>query len=329
MNRRRILLAGAGGLLLLPSRALAQPPARKQRVLVLHSAPIPSGPYHRALRERLRAHGFVEGSTLILDAPPVTTGGREYMRRDFAKLLAKRPDAILAFTSAVTHAAVAEAPAVPLVFAWVADPVKEGLVKDYARPGGNATGVSNRSAEVAVKRLELLRDLAPAVKRVAVVGPTYDPEGEAALAALRPASQRMSFQLLEVGTTITLQLPEVRHAIQRGAQAILPLHVFSAFGARAAGEELARLCTAHRIPAIFAESEMVEVGALISYGTNLLDDVRRAADMLARILRGAKPSEMAIDQVSQFELAVNLKTAREIGIRVPASVLARASRVIQ
>jgi putative ABC transport system substrate-binding protein len=327
MNRRRVLLAGAAGILL--DRAFAQSAGRKVRVLVIHSAPIPSGPYHNALTERLRLQGFVEGKNLILDAPTFAFWGRESTRKDFAKLLGQKPDAVFAFTARISDAVIAEAPNVPVVFVWVADPVTAGLAKDYGLPGGNATGVSNRFAEVAVKRLELLRELAPAIKRVAVAGPTYEPEVEKALAGLRTAAPRFGFELSEVSTTMSLATMEVQRVIRSGAQALLPLHIYSAFGARGLGEEIARLCAAHRIPAIFAESEMVEAGALLSYGTNLVDDVRRAADMLAKVLRGAKPGEIPIDQASQFELAVNLKTARQINVRVPPAVLARASRVIE
>ena len=328
MNRRRALLAGAAGILL-PARALAQSAGRKVRVLVIHSAPIPSGPYHNALIERLRLRGFAEGKNLILNAPTFAFWGRESTRRDFAKLLRQKPDAVFAFTARITDAVIAEAPNVPVVFVWVADPVTAGLAKDYGRPGGNATGVSNRFAEVAVKRLELLRELAPAIRRVAVVGPTYEPEVEKAMAGLRTAAPRFGFELSEVSTTMSLATMEVQRVIRSGAEALLPLHIYSAFGARGLGEEIARLCAAHRIPAIFAESEMVEAGALLSYGTNLVDDVRRAADILAKVLRGAKPGEIPIDQASQFELAVNLKTARQINVRVPPAVLARASRVIE
>lgn len=328
MNRRRVLLAGAAGILL-SDRAIAQSAVRKAKVLVIHSAPIPSGPYHNALAERLRLQGFVEGKNLILDAPTLTYWGREAMRKDLAQLLGQKPDAVFAFTARVRDAVIAEAPKVPVVFVWVADPVTAGLAKDYGRPGGNATGVSNRFAEVAVKRLELLRELAPAIKRVAVVGPTYEPEVEKALAGLRTAAPRFGFELSEVSTSMSLQTMEVQRAIRSGAQGVLPLYIYSTFGARGLGDEIARLCAAHRIPAIFAESEMVEAGALISYGTNLLDDVRRAADILAKVLRGAKPGEIPIDQASQFELAVNLKTARQLKVRVPPAVIARASRVIE
>jgi putative ABC transport system substrate-binding protein len=328
VNRRRILLAGAGGLLL-PSRGLAQPAARKQRVLVLHSAPIPSGPYHRALRERLAMHGFIEGKNLVLDAPVVPTAGFDYMRQEVAKLLMQQPDAVMTFTPRITESALAETRTTPLVFVWVDDPVKAGMVKGYARPGGNATGVSNRFSEVIGKRLEVLRELAPSIRRVAIVGPTYQPEGEAAMATIRPAARALAFEVMEIGAYMSQVMSEIQLAIRNGAEAVLPLHIFSTLGYQRAGEEVAQLCAKQRIPTVFAESEMVEAGGLISYGTNLLEDVHRAADMLAKVLRGTNPGEIPIDQASQFELAVNLRTARQLAVRVPPAVLARASRVIE
>lgn len=326
MNRRHILLAAAATFL--PRTARPQPASRTFRVIVLHSAPIPSGPYHAALKERLAVHGFVEGKNLVLDTPVISTT-RLNVRQDSAKAFAKKPDAILAFTPNLTDDAILQAPTLPLVFVWVGDPVKVGLAKSYARPGGNTTGVSNRLAEVAIKRLELLRELSPSIKRVAVIGSTFQPEADVAMAGLRASAPQLGFDLIEVSTSVLLQLPELRRAIQNGAQAMLPLHVYSAYGARFSGEEVVRLCTAHRMPAIFAESELVEAGGLMSYGTNLVEDVRRAADMLAKVLRGAKPGDIPIDQASQFELAVNLKTALEMKIRIPPAVLARASRVIE
>ena len=327
MKRRHFMLAAAAGVLL-SGPTVAQPAGRKLRVLVLHSAPLPSGPYHAALRERLAMHGFVDGKNLVLEAPVLTTAGFDYMRQDLARMLKKTPDAMVTFTPRITEGALAEARTTPLVFVWVDDPVKARLVTAYSRPGGKATGVTNRFSEVAGKRLELLRELAPRIRRVAVVGPTYQPEGEAALAAIRPVARALGCELMEVGAYASQLTLEIQHAIRNGAEAVLPLHIFSTLGYRGLGEEIARLCAKQRIPSVFAESEMVEAGGLASYATNLLEDVRRAADMLAKILRGANPGEMPIDQASQFELAVNLRTARQLKIRVPEAVLARASRVI-
>ena len=272
--------------------------------------------------------GFVEGKNLALDVPSLNTAGLDWMRMDLVKPLKKNPDAIFAFTSRVADAARAEAPAIPLVFVWAADPVTAGIAKDYARPGGQSTGVANRFSDVAGTRLELLREIAPTIRRVAVAGSTYQPEEAAALAALRPVAQGLRIDLMEVSAgpgQITLEL---QHAFRKGAEAMLPLQIFSALGYRGIGEEIVRICARQRAPAIFAESEMVEAGALMSYGTNLVDEVRRGADMLAKILSGGKPAEIPIDQASEFELAVNLKTAQQMHIQVPAAVLARASRVI-
>ena len=327
MNRRAILLGGAAALL--SQAAFPQTSARKVRVLVIHSVPITFGPYHAALKERLAMRGFVEGKNLILDTPVFTNVGIDWVRLQLPKHLTPAPDVIFAFTARLATAAMNEAPRVPVVFAWVSDPVKAGIAKDYAHPGVNATGVSNRFVDVAVKRLELLRELSPAIKRIAIVGPTYQPDGAAAMAALRAAAPGLNLELLEVSTGLGNQTQELGHAIRKGAQAVLPLYIFSTFGAVSTGEEIARLCLAHRIPVVFAESEMVELGGLISYGTSLVDEVRRAADILARVLRGTKPQDIAIDQVSNFELAINLKTAQQLKLRVPPAILARASRVIQ
>jgi putative ABC transport system substrate-binding protein len=326
MNRRSAIAAILA--LATPARADAQAAGQKYRVLVLHSAPIPSGSYHTALKARLAAHGFVEGRNLVLDAPVVTTAGFDYLRQDLARLLKQPPDAVVTFAQRITESALAEARTTPLVFVWVDDPVKASLVKDYSRPGGMATGVTNRFSEVAGKRLEILRELAPRIRRLAVVGPTYQPEGEAAVATIRRLAPTLGFEVMEVGAYVSQLTLETQHAIAKGAEAVLPLHIFSTLGYRGTGEELARLCTKHRVPAVFAESEMVEAGGLVSYGTNLLEDVHRAADMLAKILRGTRPAEIPVDQASQFELAVNLRTARQLNVRVPPAVLARAARII-
>lgn len=274
-------------------------------------------------------HGLIDGKNLVLDAPVLTTAGFDYMRQDLARLLKQTPDAVMSFTPRVTEGALRETGTTPLVFVWVDDPVKAGLVKGYARPEGKATGVSNRFSEVLGKRLEVLRELAPRVRRVAVVGPTYQPEGEAALAMIRPVARTLGFDVMEVGAYASQLTLEIQHAIRNGAEAVLPLHIFSTLGYERLGEEVAALCAKHRVPTVYAESEMVTAGGLVSYGTNLLEDVRRGADMLAKVLRGANPGDIPIDQASQFELAVNLRTARQVKVRVPPAVLARASRVIE
>ena len=183
---------------------------------------------------------------------------------------------------------------------------------------------------MAIKRLELLRELLPTAKRVALIGSINLPELEAATPRLREASKRLGFEpkMVDIGGD-SPQVLVIEGAIKEGAQALLPLQIYSAFGQGVTGEQIVRHVNKRRLPAIFAESELVEAGGLMSYGTNLLEDVRRGADMLAKVLRGAKPAEMAIDQSARFELVINLKTARAIGIKIPQSLLVRADRVIE
>ena len=329
MKRRRFV-ALIGSALAVTHSVLAQQSARKYPIGALWSVLSESGrrPYRAALNERLAAHGFVEGKNLSID-DRIGAFGLSWDRKAVEELITGKPDALFTLTSGWTEAAQAATSSVPIVFAWVADPVLEGIVKEYARPGGNASGVSNRFIEVAIKRLELLRDLLPGAKRVALAWPLLLRWTEAARPRLREASERLGFELREVQAGAQDWVPAIKGAIRDGAEAVLPFTVFSWLGLRVTGEQVVRFTIEQRLPTIFAESEMVEAGGLISYGTNLLEDVRRGADMLAKVLRGAKPADIPVDQASRFELAVNLKTAKTLGIKIPLSILLRADRVIE
>jgi putative ABC transport system substrate-binding protein len=284
--------------------------------------------YRSALRDRLATHGFVEGRNLKIDARGAA--GIFHEDRDVAReLVTAKPDAIFTCTTRVTEAAQAATKSVPIVFVWVDDPVASGLVKSYARPGGNVTGVSNRLGELLVKRLELTRELLPRAKRVAVVGNTVTMQSkvfEAIEPALRKAAAQLGVELLEVAFRGSWD-GAIVEAKKDGAEAVLP---FASFGDQlVAGEQVVQLTNHLRIPTLFADAGMAEKGGLISYGTNLVDDVQRGADLLARALKGAKPAESPVDQAARFELVVNLKTAKALGIKIPKSVLLRADRVIE
>jgi putative ABC transport system substrate-binding protein len=318
------------GLVGVGAPTFGQQSTRKFRVAAFFSMP-PAlhAPYRAALARQLAVHGFVEGKNLSIDSRGASGVGLEWNREQAAQLLAEKPDAFFTTTSRVTQAVLAEAPAVPLVFAWVSDPVISGFVKDYSRPGGNATGVSSRLYDIAIKRLELLRELLPKANRVVLAGPLYFPEVQAAISPISSAAQRLGLEPKTVDTGYSYPAAVIEQTIDARSQALLALHDYTAHGERFTGEQIVRLVNEKRVPAIFADSEMVDVGGLMSLGGNRFDDVRRAADMLARVLRGAKPAELAVDQASRFELTVNLKTARLIGVRVPQSILLRANRVIE
>lgn len=281
--------------------------------------------YRTALREQLATSGFVEGLNLKIDA----RGAAEIFHQDrdiVREFVAAKSDAIFTCLTAGTQAAQAATKSVPIVFAWVADPVASGIVKSYAKPGGNITGVTDRFGELLVKRLELVRELLPRAKRVAVVGSIVRPLYEALSPPLRKAAGQLGFDLLEISFKAEW-VAAIDSAAKAGAEAVLP---FASFADQSvSGERVVQYTNEHRVPTIFADAETVERGGLISYGTNLVDDVRRGADLLARVLKGAKPADLPVDQAARFELVVNLKTAREMGLTIPPAILLRADRVIE
>lgn len=282
--------------------------------------------YRDALRERLASHGFVEGKNLRIDARGTAHFGddRDYVRA----MVAAKADAIFAVSSHATAAAMVASKSVPIVFVWVPDPIVSGLVRSYARPGRNATGVSSRFGELLHKRLELARELLPKAKRVAIVGQSYTDEYAAIAPELRKTAGRLQLELLEFVTADrTGWDSSLDRAIKFGAEAIVPFAWFADLPVT--GSVIVDMANRNRIPVVFADAESVERGGLISWGTNLVDDVRRGADMLARVLNGDKPSDLPVDQAARFELVVNLRTAKAIGLAVPQSVLLRADRVIE
>jgi len=277
--------------------------------------------YRAALVDRLATHGFVEHRNLRIEARTSQLGYSDAVR----KLVALKPDALLTCTTIATRGAQGVAGPIPIVFTWVADPVAANLVQSYAHPGGNITGVTNRYAELLVKRLELAREMIPAAKRVAITGGShnYPPY----LLLLRRAAETLGIELVELQFYDWRAL--VEEAKAAGAAALIPIPHFTALGLRASGEAVVKAALDRRVPVVFAGSEMVEAGGLVSYGTNLVDDIRRAADLLARVLKGADPGTIPVDQAARFELAVNLKTAKAIGLTISPSILVRADRVIE
>jgi len=324
LRRRRFLIA-AGALLAAPLAA-AQQPGRSYRVGVLCSfSPQMEQEYMAVFRDQLARHGFVDGQNLILEA--ASAWSRNQAESAARKLLADKVDAIFVVTTYLTLGAQAATQSVPIVFAWVAEPMAAGIVKDDRSPGGNTTGVTDRYFELTAKRLELVRELMPEAKRVAVISALVDPV-EAALRLARPTAERLGMELIhEVGSYHWET--GIEAATKAGAQALLFATPFSAFGLRSTAQRVVQLAMKHRIPAVCADREPVEMGGLVSYATSQTGDLRRAADCLARVLNGEPPATLPVEQAPDVELALNLKTARAIGLRVPPSIIARANRLIE
>lgn len=320
MRRRQILLGGAAALLWKAS-ALAQ---RTYRVgVLLPMAGLAGKPYVAVVREQLARQGFVEDRNLRLEAQ--YAGGPW---ADVRELVQSKPDAFLVCTTVLAQRLHAAVESVPIVFAWVADPVSSGFVQSYSRPGGNVTGVANRFFELAKKRTELLRELLPLASRAAMAAGVFDATIEIAMRQAQEVAKRLDLELFRAEAAADW-VGALGRAVDAGADAVLVLTPFSVFGMRWAAEDVVRFSIERRVPVVYSDLESVELGGLMSYGNSFMADLRQAADLLARVLKGAKPGEIAIEQAARFELAVNMKTARVIGIEIPRSILLRADRVIE
>jgi putative ABC transport system substrate-binding protein len=331
-QRRRFLIAASA--LLAAGRTLAQQPGRQYRVgVLLGGGQEGMRRYTAALSGQLARLGFIQNQNLLIDVSPTGAFTGSFQQEEalsaVRELLERGPDALFTCLTLATRAAQKATQTVPVVFAWVSDPMAAGLVRSYSHPGGNITGVSNRFGELLIKRLELARELVPGIKRIAVIGygTLGGPMGyEIFVRPLRSAASRAGIELLEFVERPWVEL--VEQAAHEGAGAVIPVTVFAAEGDRLGGELVIGKARERRLPVIFAGAEMVEAGGLISYGTNLVDGIRRGADLLARVLQGTKPTDIPVDQTARFEMVLNLSAVKAIGLKIPASIMVRADRII-
>jgi len=282
----------------------------------------------RVIVERLERHGFVEGRNLRVE---VRRGG--WSRVEDADivpaLVASQPHVILVDTSRLASRVREATGTIPIVFTGVGDPIGTGLIKDFARPGGNATGVHFSQLEIGAKRLELLRELLPGARRVMVA--RYLASGEFdTLPHLRDAASRLGLEIVE----ITADWASGFNAPPRLSAYGTPDAIYSGdtwmiYGAEHVADQIIRFAAEQRIPSLFWEAEAAERGATLAYGANMTRELARAADQLARVLKGSKPGELPVDTSTEYELVVNKKAAAALGIAIPVSILTRANRVIE
>jgi putative ABC transport system substrate-binding protein len=328
VRRRDVLALGLGGALLTGSLSGAAPAAaRAHRIGHLSgSGAAASRAFIEAFREGMRALGHTEPRHFVLE--------QRYAEGNVARLpvLARelvdaRPDLLLVDTTPASLAAKAATKTIPIVMLLVADPVGAGIVASLARPGANVTGITNIVAELAGKRLELLKELVPGASRIAAI--------------VNPDSQNAPLQMAKAEAAATLLGLELQPVLEVRRAEDLPKAFASAARARASGairmidplvfmlrNETAALAVTHRLPVIYPTREDVEAGGLISYGANTPAQFRQAAAIVDRILKGARPADLPIEQPTKFELAINHNAARAIGLAVPQSLMLRADEVI-
>jgi putative ABC transport system substrate-binding protein len=329
IRRRRFVAAVALGVLAAPRAGEAQQPAKVPRVGVLYIASSEvAAPYVRATEEGFRELGYAPSKTIILEQR-FADGDPERLRQLAAELVKSQVDIIITNNNA-TIAAVKEATSViPIVMRASSDPVRAGFVQSLARPGGNITGLTTDAAPDTMvgKELALLREILPGLSRIAVLwNPTLPLYRECFKSAEGAARQLgITLQSLEISAATALET-RFTMALQNRGQAML---VFGDHVTITLHRQIATLAIKNRVPTIGFHREFVEVGGLMCYGVNLRELVRRGAYYVDRILRGAKPADLPIEQPTKFEMVINLKTAKALGLTIPQSVLLQADQLIE
>ncbi len=308
----------------------AQPPPGKRRIGMLmgYAENDPEAQLRlAAFKQRLAALGWVEGRNLTLDL--LWTAGDADRATPFAKqLLALKPDVILSNTTPNTTALQRETSTIPIVFTAVSDPIGSGFVKTLARPGGNITGFINLEASLIEKWLELLKEIAPRVKRVAVMyNPKTAPYADYYLQRFNGVASTFGVTAIPATVSNAADIEKVIATLARPADGGLIMLTDSFMTVQR--KAVIALAARHKVPAIYYAAVMAEEGGLIAYGINYADMFRNAAPYVDRILRGAKPADLPVQQPTLYKLAVNLKTAKALGLTVPHSILVRADQVIE
>ena len=305
--------------------ARAQQGQKIAQIGFLSQAPVASASLE-SFRKGLRDLSYVEGKNINIQYRDAERNP-DRLSTLASELVRQRVDAIVVVGGEATLAAKNASSTIPIVMTVASDPVRTGLVASLARPGGNVTGLTAAGPESSAKRLELLKEIVPSVSRLAVLAYTANPAYALQLSEVEDAAQGMNLdlQVLQIEKPSDLQNAfEAAKKTRAGAVNVLTSAFLSAHR-----NTLVEIALKSKLPVIYANTAFVEAGGLVSYGPDVLDNFRRAATYVDKILKGAKPENLPVEQPRKFDLTVNLKTAKQIGLTIPPHVLARADRVIK
>jgi putative ABC transport system substrate-binding protein len=326
--RRREFIRFVGGAAAWPLAARAQQAEQARRVGVLVNLAVtdPEGVARlSAFRKALQELGWVEGHNLHID----TRWGvdNDHIRKNAAELIAISPDVVLANAPPCVMALQQATRTVPIVFVSMTDPVGMGVVQSLARPGGNATGFTTAEFGMSGKWLELLKEIAPGVRRVAVLRELSNPSALPQFAAIQAVAPSFDVELTPLGARDTVEIDRDVGAFARaGSAGLIVTRTSEPIAQRAA---IIKAATQYRLPAVYPLRFFVTAGGLIAYGPDTVDPYRRAAAYVDRILKGEKPADLPVQAPTKYELIINLKTAKALGLEVPPALLARADEVIE
>jgi putative ABC transport system substrate-binding protein len=329
LKRREFIARLVGSVAAWPLAARAQQPERIRRIGVL-SPFTPDDPAEQrrvlAFAQALAQLGWIEGRNVRIDIQ-WGAGDPERIRRYAAELVALAPDVILAVSSTATGPLLQATRAVPIVFVQVAEPVGAGFVETLARPGGNATGFMLYEYGIGAKWLELLKEIAPGVKRVAFLQTPGTPAGPGQFGAMQASAPSLGVEMRPISVRDAEEIERAITAFARPANG--GLIVAGAAAQRVHRDVIVKLAARHRLPAVYTDRVFVAAGGLIVYGPERVDLYRSAAGYVDRILKGEKPSDLPVQAPTKYELVINVKTAKALGIDVPPTLLARADEVIE
>ena len=329
MSTRREFITLLGGAAAWPLAARAQQPERMRRIGIILPATADNAQFQAwvgAVLQALALLGWTIGRNVQIDTRWATSNAAD-IRRHAAELVALAPDVILAYGSSTVGPVLQATRTIPIVFPVIGDPVAAGFVESLARPGGNATGFMTTEYGMAGKWLELLKQIAPGVVRAAVLRNPATPTGPAQFGVIQAVATSLKVEVNPVDMRDAGEIERATTAFARSPNG--GLIVTAGAGGQLHRDLIITLAARHKLPAVYYERSLVAAGGLISYGPDYIDQFRRAAGYVDRILKGEKPADLPVQQPTNYSLVINLKTARALGLEVPATLLARADEVIE
>ena len=326
MKRREFLTLLGGAAACSPLAARAQQPGKLPTIgFLVSGTPSSHGPWVTGFVQRLRELGWIEGRTLAIEYRWAEARA-DRAAEIAAELVRLKVDVIVTSATAVIVAVMQATSVIPIVFAAAGDPVSTGLVASLARPGGNVTGLSMQQADLAGKRIELLREVVPGFRQLAIMADVGYPAAVLEMDEVQGTARTFGFEVAKLEIRRPEDIAPAFEALKGRAEA---LYVCSDPFVNANRIRINTLALVARLPTSYANREYVDAGGLMSYGPNFADLFRRSAELVDKVLRGTKPADIPVEQPTKFELVINLKTAKTLGLDVPSMLLARADEVIE
>jgi putative tryptophan/tyrosine transport system substrate-binding protein len=327
MKRREFITLLGGAAASAPLMAQAQPAAKLYRISYLALLPGEDTTLGKPLSQRLQELGYSEGKNMTFEYRSAE-GRPERLNQLAVDLVSANPDVLIAgFGTLAAKAAMAATKTIPVIFTSVGDPVGAGLVASLAQPGANVTGLTSQASDIATKRLQILEDFIPGKKLIAVLMNPDTPFSALALQEVKTAAaaRHQPLAVFEARTAEQVSA-SIEAAIKTGAAALLTLEDPLLLGAK---RQIADLAAKVRLPTIYGNRDFAETGGLMSYGVDRRQMNRRAAEYVDKILKGTRPADLPVEQPTKFELVINLKTAKVLGLEIPTNLLATADEVIE